>query len=55
VFSEKGGSLIIQSPWGTPGAHVASEEKAVSSLHVDASGQLELLTAPGGRYHLSPQ
>jgi hypothetical protein len=55
VFSEKGGSLIIQSPWGTRGAHVASAEKAASSLHVDASGQLELLTVPGGRYHLSPQ
>jgi hypothetical protein len=55
VVSEKGGSLTIQSPWGTRGVHVASAEKAASSLHVDASGQLKLLTVPGGRYHLSSQ
>jgi hypothetical protein len=55
VFSEKGGSLIIQSPWGTRGVHLVSAQRAAPAWHVDASGQFELLTVPGGRYHLSLQ
>ncbi len=52
LVSEKGGPLVIQSPWGTRSVRVAGKGQ---SLRPDASGHLQLATTAGAAYHLSPE
>jgi hypothetical protein len=52
LTSEKGGSLTIQSPWGTQAVRVSCSSSKQMNLQPDASGKFTLATAAGGHYHL---
>jgi hypothetical protein len=56
VTSEKGGTLVIASPWKNNTVHVNDASKAGgSTLRPDGNGQIRLTTLPGMSYHLSIQ
>jgi hypothetical protein len=52
VASEKGGTLVIQNPWGTRNVLISGMGKHRSSLHPGPEELLTLSTAPGDHYHL---
>lgn len=53
IAGEKGGELVIQSPWGMQGVRVtAIGQSASSTLRPDSEGRVTLLTKAGGRYRL---
>jgi hypothetical protein len=49
ITSEKGGELVIQSPWKDRTVSLGKDRGIVKP---NASGQIILHTTPGGRYHL---
>ena len=56
VASEKGGVLVILSPWGARPVHVAGGGKAGNpTLRPDANGYIKLTTLARATYHFSPQ
>ena len=53
VASEKGGSLVIQNPWGSHNVRVSGAGKLGGhTLRPDANGHIILATVSGGQYHL---
>ena len=48
VTSEKGGELMIQSPWGSSEVLVSGK----GSLRPGSDGRITLATTPGGHYHM---
>jgi hypothetical protein len=53
VTSEKGGPLVIQSPWDSRAARVSGAAKSDNrTLQPDANGQIILATVSGGQYHI---
>jgi hypothetical protein len=53
LFSEKGGSLHVMSPWGAKPVHVSGSTKSANqTLQPDSSRQIVLDTVPGAHYHL---
>jgi glycosyl hydrolase family 95 len=53
VASETGGSLVIQSPWGSHNVRVSGAGKfGGRTLTPDANGHIILVTVSGGQYHL---
>jgi hypothetical protein len=55
IVSEKGGALVIQSPWSARAVSVSSPGRKNPTLHADKSGRLTLTTVASGSYHLSPE
>jgi hypothetical protein len=56
VASEKGGSLVIQNPWGSHNVRVSGAGKfSGRTLRPDANGHVILATISGGQYHLVVQ
>jgi hypothetical protein len=52
ITSEKGGPLVIQSPWDNSPIRISG---STSSLKPDSNGRISLNTMPGKSYHLSAQ
>lgn len=52
VFSEQGGPLTIQSPWGN---HVIHMKGALAAMHPNARGEMSLKTKRGAHYLLTMQ
>jgi hypothetical protein len=56
VTSEKGGTLVIASPWGVRPVHVVSTGNAgTSTLGPDKNDHISLSALPGVSYHISVQ
>jgi hypothetical protein len=54
VVSEKGGPLVILSPWGSKAVSLSSTAKSgKNKLQSANNGQITLSTVPGGHYHLT--
>lgn len=55
VTSEKGGTLVIASPWKNNEVHVNADKAGGSLLQPDGTGRIKLTTQPGVSYHLNIQ
>jgi hypothetical protein len=54
VASEQGGTLVIQSPWGSRAVYASCATKSNRTiLQPDANGRITLPTASGSHYHLA--